>query len=300
MSSRDELYVYEWNAGDGSLLFALCPDAVDVPATLGEDYLDVLARIPEVRGGWFVFHVNLTDTSSTPRRRNLLCRELHARGVEVINGNATDISKRRVQSACRALGLPAVAAVQDADPNELLIVKTDRNCNGIGEAMASAEEACRLGLQDPALGVERFEYRILPRKDVGRDVWDCKSLVVERYISNSQDLLYTAYMFLDRMVISLVTDPEPLKKMPAGIPRINWFYTLPGMQMRGGDAAPPPRKLLEDAVTFRSALGLDLCVLDIVPDDEGGFYIVDVNTTPFFRDTGQPELLRFLASALTP
>lgn len=299
MSEAGELYVYEWNAWDGSLLLGLFPDAVRVPATLGEDYLDVLAKVPGLRRGRFAFHVNLTDTSQTPRRRELLCRELRGRGVDVINGGATDISKRRVQGACKALGLPATLAGPDGDPDELLIIKTDRNCNGIGEGLASAEEAARLGLGDAGTGAGPFKYRILPRREVGPETWARPELVLERYVANSQDLLYTVYIFLNRVVVSKVTDPEPIKKMPAGIPRVNWFYSLPGPELVGdGEAPAPPAPLLEGALAFRRGLGLDLCVLDVVPDDAGNFYIVDVNTTPFFRDTGQPELFRFLASAL--
>lgn len=120
------VYVYEWNAWEDFLLSRMFPDATRLKANVDDDHEDVLAQISN-DCEWFIFHINLTDTAQIPRGRNELCAHLSNRGVKNVNERLINISKRRVQQACKELGLKTTIASRSGPPGERLIVKTNLN-----------------------------------------------------------------------------------------------------------------------------------------------------------------------------
>ena len=62
----------------------------------------------------------------------------------------------------------------------------------------------------------------------------------------------------------------------------------------GSDAGP--QALLDQLALFLPAIGLDFGTVDAMCDNEGRHYIVDVNSTPFFRSRA-PDILDHLGGA---
>ncbi|MGZ8710038.1 MAG: hypothetical protein ACXW28_07425, partial [Thermoanaerobaculia bacterium] len=55
--------------------------------------------------------------------------------------------------------------------------------------------------------------------------------------------------------------------------------------------------LAESIARLKERLGLDYGAIDALQDDEGRFYICDVNPTPFWRER-EPDMTRFLREGL--
>jgi hypothetical protein len=317
MDNSAAIYVYEWNAWEYFLLPAALPGARRIPAHPGENYTDVAARV-QGDGGTFIFHLNLTETSRIPAGRVELCEHLRARGARVLNGRVTDISKRALQDTCRRAGLRTVAAARAGAPDDTLIVKSNLNYGGLGESWLTADDRLKVGLKDAPRWpdydagssegergredvLEVPSYRILPRCEVGPDVWDSADLVVENYVGNSRDLFYRVHLLGGHVVISRVFDAAPIKKFPPGIQRDDWHFVIPKSAfVKGVAGLPAPTDLVEDVLVLCRSMGLDFGALDVVQDDAGAFYIVDVNSTPWWGkvEAEDEAMIRFLGSGL--
>lgn len=299
MTEIQPVVIYEWHTWDGFVLLNMLPHATRVTAQIGETAADVLDRTG-IERGWFAFHTTLTDSRRLPLDRPRLCEELRARGIKVINGAATDISKRRVQQTCIDLGLNSVLASRDGDPDETLIVKTNSNFGAEPESHLTPEQRALLSLKEHSSSLFGYQnYQVLPRKSVAPEFWDAPDLTIERYISNAGDIFYRTYLCRNRLVISRVVDPALFKKMPPGIPRISWFVDLTRNQIVAGPTdLPLPAEIARAVPVFAGAFGADFCALDVVQDDAGRCYIIDANVTPWWGPTGHSDLIAFLATGL--
>ena len=276
------IVAYEFAAWDGYLFPALFSPvkklAADIagPASVGE----ILREIPDETVA-FAFQINLTKTADVPPVRRDLVRFLKGRGIFVINETITDISKRHIQTVCRAAGLNVVRAGADGDPDEVLIVKTDRNYGGIGERdYLTDENRRRLNIHLPAGQVMDADgYIVAPRKRVPADTFANRDLVVERFIANRSDTIYRVYLLGRNYVISVHTNPHPIKKSADNRHQADYLMTAgaAGHRSSGGEKAAA---IAEQVDGFCAAAGLTYGTLDIVEDDRGRFYIVDVNDTP--------------------
>ena len=345
MNDRIPIAIYQFSAWKGFLLPMIFPEAVRVNAFIDEWAEDVLIRLPDgIR--FFAFHCNLSYTATIPYKRELLCAELRRRDITPINSLLTNISKSFIQSACCRLGLNTVTASPNGNPDEFLIAKTNLNYGGENEGDVDPKKRQLIGIQSPSAefqGADR--YRIFHRRDLPEVLWTHPDVVVENYISNKDDIFYRIYVLGSRLVISRVTDPAHIKKMPIGIERNSWFVDVARVadsEGAGGNFQPSvPRKdrptrsiscylwdktfrirrrhrsqreelpdqdaiphaaaiVLEQVVKFTKAVGVDYCAIDVVVDDEGRPYIVDLNTTPHWGDGGHPELLTFLRHGIEP
>ncbi|HEX2190540.1 MAG TPA: hypothetical protein VHG51_16650 [Longimicrobiaceae bacterium] len=294
--------VYGHVDSDAYLLNQVFPHAQRIRVRVGESGDEVLQRLPDgIR--WFVFHVNLTYSDRVPTGRAALLASLRARGIEVLNGRVLDISKTTVQRACAGAGLGSTLAGRDGDPAQLVIVKTDCNCGGLSEVILKPADREILDLAHQPTPAWTRDYPVLPRGDVPPETWDAGDFVVERFVSNRSNRFFRAYVVRDRLVVSRVVDPEPVKRMPAGIPREDFFFTLEGPAagrpvLVHADADDPPGDVAGDVARFCLSFGLDFGALDVVQDDDGASYIVDVNTTPVWGKTGHRDILEFLATGL--
>lgn len=295
----EKVYIYEWNAWEDFLLSKMFPDATRLKANLYDDHEDVLAQVPN-DCGWFIFHINLTETAQTPRGRNVLCANLSNRGFKVVNGGLFSIAKRRVQQICKESGLKTTIAPRSGPAGEMLIIKTDLNYGGLTERGLTPAERLRLKMNH-VVPSDAQAYQILPRAEVPPSTWDSPEYVVERYIQNSSDLFYRVHLFQKHLVVSRVVDDAPLKKFPAGLNRDDWYYVLPSVEcVNTNSRTRAPAKLINDVIKFSERIGLDFGALDIVQDDEENFYIIDVNSTPWWGDVEEcdRELIQFLVAGL--
>jgi hypothetical protein len=293
--------VYEWRAWNDFLLPSMFTSALRIPARIGDTASDVERQIEGVT--FFAFHVDLTESSHVPLGRRAMVARLNRRDVRVVNGTLTNISKRQVQAACAARGLPSTTSTQSGPPNELVIVKSDLNYGG--ETESQLEPAERIVLKQAlaeAMPIANPNYLVVPRRDVPPDVWRSPALVVEKFVSNRTNLFFRAYVFLTRLVISAAIDDGPIKRLHWGIPR-RQFYFEDGAPV---DAPSPaysldvlqvPPALVELIRVFCSEMRMDFGAIDVVMDDDGRCYVIDANTTPYWGRPDLREIVNFLASS---
>lgn len=285
--------VYEWlTTPQYYLLFQILPEATVVPAGMDDSVDHIIEQIP-VNTAAFVFHLNCTMTGRFPRCRTDLIAALQRGGTTVINAGATDISKRAIQQRCRSLGLPSTLAAAAGDPDETIIVKTDLNFAGCSEWALSEEERAFLGMKGSTLIWRPSQYMILPRSRVEPAWWTDQSLICERYVSNRFDRCYRSYWFLDRLVVCQLMNPEPIKKMDGSLVERVWELSV------AGGAPDCPQPLVRDLAAFIRDFSLDFGTVDVMEDDRGRFYIVDVNTTPAYN-CPVPGLVEYLRQERMP
>lgn len=298
MLKGEEVAIYEWQTASPFLFSALCPSSSRLKASASDWAEDVLQSLSaNVR--LFAFHLNLTQTAFLPHNRSTLCRALLDKGVSVVNADVTNISKAFIQESCRRLGFPTTEATPDGEPDEMLIVKTNLNYGGLGEKGFDARDLRILGFSPAACPIDAKSYKILKRRDVSPTDWKDPSLFIERFVENAKNRFFRAYWLSEYLVISEVVDPLLIKKMPEGIQRINWFFRTHQDQIESiGSASPRAIKLAFQISVFVRFLKIDFGALDAVVDDDERYHIIDVNTTPSWRDTVAPGIVTFLRAGL--
>ena len=272
--------IYQWLAESGYLLHALLPGYAQIEAHVDDSVDAVLDRLPH-GPGTFAFHLNCTRTGRFPQQRAKLIEALEARCVRVLNGSVTDISKRHVHRACTAVGLPTLEAPRHGDPAELLIVKTDLNFGGDSEWALSSQEREALGIGTGSDIIwTPSHYRVLPRADIDAAWWADDRLVIERFAANRRHCWYRAYLFLGWMALCELENPNEIKKV--GDSRV-----VRTILVRPNDAVPGDRAelagLVDQLSTVARALTLDVGTVDVVMDDAGRHYVIDVNSTPAYN-----------------
>jgi hypothetical protein len=222
---------------------------------------------------------------------------LSQRNVRVFNCLPQDIRKRTIQSRCRDFGLPSVTAPASGPDEELLIVKTDLNSGGEREQLLSAAQKALFNLTPHPGPMKRPEdYFVSRRVDLPADVWNDPTLVVERYVKNPLDRFFRVYVAANSVVISEAYTDVHVKRMAGPIRRYNhWLWRQ--AERIYGDSTPPsnlPPRLLQTAGLFLNRFQLDYGAIDIVESQDGEFYVVDVNKTPYWGDEKQPGLIEHL------
>lgn len=283
------LAVLEWNAWHGFMAALLFPRADRIVVDTGERWERLLDRIP-ARTRAVLPHIDLSRTSRVPRGRAELCAALRDRGVRILNEHVTDISKGHVQRECARLGLPTVAAAREGDPEERVIVKTVLNAGGKKERWLTRGERRRLGVGPLSRHLRcADDYRVLRRRDVPRSWWSDPSLCVERYVDNSRNAFYRFYMVGRRQAVSRAVAAVPVRRMEGELERRNFlFHDFAGEGVSPG--------MLETARAFVAGFRLDFGALDLVEDDDGRAYVVDVNQTPYWGSESQAGMLEHLGA----
>jgi hypothetical protein len=291
-----DICVYDWSGYKGSLLDSVAPRARRIRATFGQSPERVARRLPRSTR-LMIVHLDISDNAPFISNAQDFGRVLAERGVEVLNHLLPNIRKRTVQACCQSYGLPSVAAAENGDQDELLIVKTDLNSGGTREQQLSAGQKAEFNL--PA-GIGRLNgpsgYFVKRRGDLGADIWRDPDLVVERYMTNPQGRFYRVYVAGNAVVISEAYDEKPVKRMGGDIRRHNhqlWRQNERLYWSSYGASALSPA-LLRTAGVFAHRFQLDYGAIDVVESHIGEFHIVDVNKTPYWGDETQPGLLEHL------
>jgi hypothetical protein len=290
------LVVYEWMAWQGFLASSLFPAATRLRARFDDSVEAVLAAIP-ARATHFLFHINVTVTAGFPARRAELIAALAARGIRTINDRATDLSKPFVQRVCASLALPVALADRSMPAATPVIVKTSLNHGGQTERYLPASELARLGMHLGEPGMGPANYPIMRAGDVPGPSWDDKALCIERFISNDEGRYHRAYLWQDRLVLWEGINPAPIKKTFSDVSsRTSRFVLVDGRYRPVAGSDPGPQALLAQLATFVTAIGFSFGTIDTVCDNDGRHYIIDVNTTPYFRSRA-PDILDHLSGA---
>jgi hypothetical protein len=298
MLPADNRYVvYRWLTSDEFLVARIVPDATVIEAAVDDELEAILAKVPaDARS--FQFHLNCTITDRFPQCRNELISRLSQNGIRVINGNLTDISKRTIQQRCASLGLNTTAAMREGDPDELIILKTDLNFGGDSEWALSDAERSKLGLGEGSTLIYRPDhYQVVPRKDMEPSWWTDPSLVCEKFIDNRDNRWYRAVMLFSRLVLRELINPAQIKKVGQSEIVGQWTIDTADPSILTGPE-PVPTRIMSDLIQFMSAFKMDFGAIDIMVNDAGDPFIIDVNSTPALH-IPQPALVDHLRGALS-
>lgn len=221
----------------------------------------------------------------------------------VINGQILDISRRRFSQLILS---------KSTDYSGPVIIKTDANYGGLAEHESMNHEdssgyvsstfnsiikRTRIGKAikwvkrrnifrkwDTVETLNPLEYPILEDiSDVPGSVWENKYLVVERFITNSEDgLFYTNYcvFFGDKEIAGRLSSTSPIVKFENAVSDVE---------------TPIPDEVRQ----WREELNIDYGRFDYVEAD-GKLYLIDVNKTEGGSQTNYqyPAEMDFLASGL--
>jgi hypothetical protein len=283
------LVIYEWDAWQPFMLVRMVPEAIRLTARLGETADEVLQRLPPSVDA-FAFHLDMTSTAHMPAGRDALVGALTARGVVALNAAVTDISKVQVQAQCRAFGLPTAAADPEGDPAEQVIVKTNLNFGGRGERELLAGGLAMAGsARLSSVMTDWTGYQVVPREQVPAAWWHDPTLVIERFIDNRSHHLYRVNFVGDRAVILRLTNPHPIKKIRNSTARLDVYCRVD--DLRRGWVTGIDQSVARATAHYLDRSGMDFGALEIIPDDAGRAFIIDVNSTCY----GSIMNLRMLA-----
>ena len=278
--------IYDWRPYRGFHILRVFAGALRIAGDPDDRVEDILRRIPP-SVDTFVFNLDLSYTVRFPQERERLVSELRARGIDVWNANATDMRKSRMQQVCRNTGLPSVSTTRDGDPDEILIVKSDANYAGKAERTLSARQRERLGIPGAVrMFATKDEYRVVRRREVLPEWWENPLLEVERFVSNAENLWYRVRFICDTWVVSETISLSPIKTIENASSERSHIF-------RRGEAVDLPDRLQEVSGRLIDMLELEYGALDVIVDDGGEMYVVDVNATPGLTVYAEGQLEAF-------
>jgi len=277
LSGAIPLVVYQWEAWDGFMIDTLAPHAIVREASPTEDVVKLLDSLPSTPGV-FLFHLNVSITESFPLQRHDLIAGLHERGWITCNEQVTDISKQAIQARLMSAGCRSVLGHEDGSADELMIIKSNYNYGGEGERKLPEAIRSRLGIEDlPSSGLE---YATSRRDEIPGEAWRDPSLTIERFVGNKRGHYCRAWIAGERTHLIQLSCPDEIK-------------TVGGSQLVGlwnarfDSASTLPDPIADGAMTEvirgSNALALDFGAIDVMLNEAGEPFIVDVNTTPWGR-----------------
>ncbi|MBN2183507.1 MAG: hypothetical protein JW715_16475 [Sedimentisphaerales bacterium] len=281
--ANHSIILYEWLTGSEFLIRSIAPHARVIKASIYDTFENILPQLSTEKMA-FLFHLNCTVTNRFPLARTKIVKALTNHGITVLNESVTDISKKMIQQVCLEMRLNSTLADKQGNADELVIVKTNRNFAGASEWALSCVERRLLGLgTDSSLIYNPYHYMVLPRREVKAEWWEDQSLICERYISNKDNRWYRAYIFLDRLMLCELVSELQIKKVGESRLTQTWALSFSNGGIRNSSAPNYPHQLIKDIVLFIGAFQLDFGTVDVVQDDEGRSYIIDINTTPAYN-----------------
>jgi hypothetical protein len=238
----------------------------------------------------WVLHLNVSFCGRWWRHREETLAQLKALGCPMINGSISDVRKSTIQKLNAELALPSVRVSRDDGFFTKVIVKTDYNYGGIPESRLSPIEAENLGLlANAGCSIQTCDqYRVSELGQVAEAVWQDERFVVEKFIENEQNRICRFYRCGRRAVLSEAVNSHAIKKMLPGLPRQNWHLSF------GGDYPTAHETLVRNATKMCERMMLEFGAMDIVIDQDGCPYIIDVNPTPGWGAEDQEGMLNFL------
>jgi hypothetical protein len=275
--------VLEWLAWEGFLLAHVLGDdaeriKVDPFCELPSRQFDrICASFPTV-----CFQINLSLRNRLPLRIRDLTNRFVERGVFVVNGFVQDIRKSTLQTHLETIGLNSVKVTPSGPSHEVLIVKTDLNFGGEPERMARPESIAVGGLEHLVSPEIRgaYQYKTVLRDMLPAEIWNDPSIMIEKYVSNSEDSFYRVYFSGERVIIVKAFAPGVIKKLSTDPRDTNYVTDLEHLKA-GTDELEISETLKRDLVTFLEQSAIEFGCLDIMHDGNDNHYIVDLNLTPY-------------------
>jgi hypothetical protein len=295
-TAGDRVAVLEWRAWEGFLLtHVLGGHAVRIetdpfgefPSVEFERICDSCAVV--------CWQINLSVRARLPLRIQDLTQRFVERGVYVVNGLVQDIRKSTLQAHLRSLGLASLTASRSGPADEILFVKTDLNYGGELEKLLAPESIAAAGLE-PMISrdVGAYHYQAFERETIPEQTWTDAGLVIEKYVTNSENSFYRAYFSGQRIIIVKAFSAGMIKKLSGDDRDTNFVTDLEALKA-GTDEQPISERLKAHVAAFVEHTPADFGCIDIVHDGEDHHYIIDLNLTPY---AGTREYDAFLSGFL--
>ena len=295
-TSGKRIAVIEWQAWDGFLLRYVLGNNVmrvetdpfrEFPAEQFDRICDSCATV--------CFQVNLSVKSQLPLQIRNLTNRFKERGLYVVNGLAQDVRKSTLHKHLEAIGLSSLRADRYGAPDEILFVKTDLNYGGELEGWLPRESLIIGGLEHlVSAEFGAYRYKTIERGMLQEYQWTDPSLVIEKYVTNSEDSFFRVYFSGKQLIIVKAFAPGTIKKL-SDDPRDTNFVTDVEHAKDGTDKLEISVQLKRDVATFVENTPVEFGCLDFVHDGYDNHYIVDLNLTPY---GGPKESDTFLAKFL--
>ena len=113
--------------------------------------------------------------------------------------------------------------------------------------------------------------------------WDDRSLVLERYVQNTRNAWYRAFVNFSALTVCEFADTSLVKKVGSSRFLRSWHLNLATDDPFRPEDGGLPGSAAEQLPLFLRAIGLDFGAVDLMTDDDGSAYIIDVNTTPAYN-----------------
>jgi len=288
--------VLEWRAWDGFLLSHVLGDCGARIET------DPFSKFPSLQFDRICdsftavcFQINLSVRRPLLLRTRELADRFGERGIHVVNGIVQDIRKSTLHAHLETVGLPSLRAVPSGADDEILFVKTDLNYGGELERWLPAENIATCGFEHLiSREIGAYRYRAVERRMLQKDVWSDPAIVIERYVTNSEDSFYRVYFSGKQVIIVKAFAPRIIKKL-SGDPRDTNYVTDLEHLKAGTDHLELNANLRRAVATFVENTPVEFGSIDIVHDGRDNHYIIDLNLTPYAGTrTHDPFLTNFL------
>ena len=126
-------------------------------------------------------------------------------------------------------------------------------------------------------------------------MWGERKYIIERYIENREHIFYRVYMIGNRFAISEGREEALIKTIGRSErQRLVLFCEVAGL-ITGGQVPPDLRPLVEAVLRFVRVVQMEFGCLDIVRDDDGRFFIIDLNSTPHWGAEAELRIIEHLA-----
>jgi len=300
-SQRGAIAVLDWQAWEGFLLrHVLGDDAVRIET-------DPFREFPSVEFDRLCdsfttvcFQINLSVRHRLPLRIRDLTNRFVKRGLYVVNGLVQDIRKSTLHSHLEAIGLSSAKATPSGSADEVLFVKTNLNYGGELERWLPAEDIAAGGLEHLVSNdTGAYHYKTVERGMIEDGVWTDTSIVVEKYIANSEDSFYRVYFSGKQIIIVKAFAPRVIKKLSGDSRDTNFVTDLEHLKA-GTDHSEISATLKRDVATFVEKTPVEFGCIDIVHDGQDNHYIIDLNLTPYAGTRSHdPFLTNFLRMGIT-
>jgi hypothetical protein len=247
------------------------------------------------------FQINLSVRSRLPLRIRDLTNCFKERGIYVVNGVVQDIRKSTLHAHLEAIGLNTPKAAQSGAADEMLFVKTNLNYGGDLERWLPPESIAAGGLEhlvSPIIG-GAYYYQTLERSMLHADMWKDPAIVIEKYITNTENTFYRVYFSGQRVIIVKAFAPGVIKKLSSDPRDTNYVTDLEHLKA-GKDHLELSATLKQDVTTFIDKTPVEFGCIDIVHDGNDKHYIIDLNLTPYAGNRGPEKfLIDFLRQGIT-
>ena len=289
-----KIAVYEWMGWGEFFINKIFPEAIRVEAHWTQTSDDVLSTI-DGDVDCFIPHINMSVTDKIPSDREVLFEKLESRGIRVLNRNFSDITRTTLENGIKEAGLPSLSVNLDkCSDDELLIVKSNFNCGGGMERRLKAKDKEILGISgfDKKKVPAPWDYKVIKKRDLDDSTIQDPLLHIERFVSNSLDRMWRAYIFGDRISVIEAVVLGDIKKTKHSI-KDHLHHGKIGetkgkISAFGGAYMDKLFSLIE---RFIVSLNVDFCTIDIMESSEGDYFIVDLNLTPHWGGRNKPEII---------